>query len=447
MPGETLKNLGYDVDIPDNNPVIKESIEQTIKDTKMELTELAGSLSDPETVEGLESKLEDKMTLDHVQKVLANSLAYMQNEGANMRMWELIENLGLGYVLCLQIKLKKLWFYDGPLDGVYRTTEQAKNNEYSPTMMAVNVFQHDYNAAYAPKDDEVAPQAWKGGLRRDGRAWPATLRVLVDEPMDGSGLVSRTTWTTLDEKGESGQNYAPDEMVVSPEWEPTAWWGSPIEIKPAWGSVLGTVETNTDARFLRFAPIGGGDAVMLTAVEGKEWQFRSKKNTTGEVYEIWMSATEPTKVEKLSVRADQQELKSYDIQNNTWSSEPFGKIIQEKILYPSSGDQYYVSLPEVTFDPETYEEHVTGNQIDKPLVVWQPLQLEGWDEVTFAQRSDHAGVYMTEYAQPTYVTVQVPKPDGETWETVDQKIVSSRLLVTFDEQGQKIGESEKKYTE
>jgi hypothetical protein len=52
----------------------------------MELTELAGSLSDPETVEGLESKLEDKMTLDHVQKVLANSLAYMQNEGANMRM-------------------------------------------------------------------------------------------------------------------------------------------------------------------------------------------------------------------------------------------------------------------------------------------------------------------------------------------------------------------------
>ena len=86
MPGETLKDLGYDVDIPDNNPVIKESIEQTIKDTKMELTELAGSLSDPETVEGLESKLEDKMTLDHVQKVLENSLVYMQNEGANMRM-------------------------------------------------------------------------------------------------------------------------------------------------------------------------------------------------------------------------------------------------------------------------------------------------------------------------------------------------------------------------
>jgi len=33
--------------------------------------------------------------------------------------------------------------------------------------------------------------------------------------------------------------------------------------------VLGTVETNTDAGFLRFAPIGGGDAVVLTGVEGK----------------------------------------------------------------------------------------------------------------------------------------------------------------------------------
>lgn len=48
------------------------------------------------------------MTLEHVDKVLKNSLAYMQGEGSGMRMGELIENLGLGYVLCLQIKLKKL---------------------------------------------------------------------------------------------------------------------------------------------------------------------------------------------------------------------------------------------------------------------------------------------------------------------------------------------------
>jgi len=44
-------------------------------------------------------------------------------------------------------------------------------------------------------------------------------------------------------------------------------------------------------------------------------------------------------------------------------------MIQEKVLFPSSADQYYVSLPEVSFDPETYEERVTGNQIDKPVVI------------------------------------------------------------------------------
>lgn len=397
---EALKDLNYDVDIADDNLVIKDSIEQTIRDTRMELGALEGQIWSPANVQELEQKLKDNMTLEHVDKVLANSLKYMKEQDPETTMSTMVENLWLWFVLCAQIKLKTLWFYNWPLDGVYRTHEQAKNKELSPFMKGVEAFQTKRNTDHP--DYQIAVK---------GHANAETLaRLMTMKSETAKSWTSRETMSS-----------APNEESWASESTGDA---GAIDIKDA------------DDGAILFTPPGSTEAVTLKASkEAPELYVQEEYWTDGVTtrYEVKMKngTTEATKapsdVESASkVTHSKVTFPDFD---GDWGADGQGVIIQTQNLLDVNAKPEYM-LQETINMTDVEGENTNTGTVNTTITPGQEHFINDTQGITFSKKSDWNGLYVSGYSVIDQKARSLsPESIEVDWQTIEASASGEMLTV------------------
>lgn len=109
---------------------IKDMFQTLKKEICNALDTLEKEICSSENIQALSSKVHDAATMTHINNVLQNSLAYIENNPTSGHIGETVHKLGLSFVLCLQLKLKAVWMEHIDITWFLNPPENTKNTGF-----------------------------------------------------------------------------------------------------------------------------------------------------------------------------------------------------------------------------------------------------------------------------------------------------------------------------